>query len=303
MSQSVPPPDDAVAPDTRAVPADAVGPVASGTCADAPPVAPAPAPLKPVARPNLPRTGVDPREIARILARRDPEDSESARDFLRDAAAVAGDVTMPIARAQRRTPSPEDVTAPFPRRPRPAPDAAPPFQVAPAVPPTLRTLAPKEALTEPRPRVPRGFDRPSPTPALSAEEALAAARREESRKSVEAVALPAAPDGVPAPDVAAQALLTALLPDTDLWVPVVVSAAPRAHLERWMACRQALEREGDVARALLAASVVRALEERPRDVAFALVAGGVEELLVVLDIASSRMVAVFTEPARWGIEP
>jgi hypothetical protein len=285
VSQPVPPPAETVPTD-----ASAAEPTAAPTAA--------PTPLKPVARPNLPRTGIDPREIARILARRDPDDSEAARDFLREAAAAAGDVTMPIMRGAPRSSAPEDVTAPFPRRPRVAGDAEAPFQVAPAVPPTLRTLAPREARTEPKPRVPRGFDRPPPTPALSAEEALAAARRDETRR----VEPEASPEPGPALEAAVQSLLAVLLPDTDLWVPVVVPAVPRAHLERWLNRRHALERDGDVARALLAASVVHALEERPRDVVFAVVAGGVEELLVVLDLPARRTIAVFADPSRWEFE-
>ncbi len=288
VSQPVPPPAETVPPDASTAEAPAVTPAA-------------PTPLKPVARPNLPRTGIDPREIARILARRDPDDSEAARDFLREAAAAAGDVTMPIMRGAPRTSAPEDVTAPFPRRPRVPDDGEAPFQVAPAVPPTLRTLAPREARSEPKPRVPRGFDRPPPTPALSAEEALAAARREERRR-VEPDASPESSEPGPSLDASVQALLAVLLPDTDLWVPVVVPAVPRAHLERWLSRRHALERDGDVARALLAASVVHALEERPRDVVFAVVAGGVEELLVVLDLPARRTIAVFADPSCWEIE-
>ncbi len=123
---------------------------------------PIPGAVKPVVRPNLPRTGVDARELARVLARQqaqtgailpavdDPPPTRPRVDVARNVA----------------------VEAPAPPRAAASPVAAVP-DPAPAVPAALRAAAVEQARP---PRAPRGMELARAPRALSAMEALDAAR-------------------------------------------------------------------------------------------------------------------------------
>ena len=155
---------------------------------------PTPGAVKPVLRPNLPRTGVDARELARVLARQQlhtapllpPVEDPPGHDL---------PATQPAAPAavQPAAVQPAAVQPAAPRAAVPVARTAPAPVPSPAVPAALRA----DGDASPLPRAPRGMELARAPRALSAMEALDAARAAE-RATVPGANLTAPHTGGPA---------------------------------------------------------------------------------------------------------
>ena len=143
-------------------------------------------------------------------------------------------------------------------------------------------------------------------PALSAEQALEAARRVSAE--------PPAPAVTPAettvirrpvtsmdPQEAVQECFSAWLPEADAWVVEVLPASRRRDVSTWAGHRARACVTGDLPTALASTAMLELLERRPQDVAFARVASVVGEHLVVVDLAERRPVATLPTPLGWGL--
>jgi hypothetical protein len=145
-------------------------------------------------------------------------------------------------------------------------------------------------------------------PALSAAEALEAARRLVTEPPPSAAPSPATtvtPRPVPVSSVEPQEIVqdcfSSWLPEADAWVVEVLSASRRRDVSTWAGHRARACVTGDLPTALASTAVLDLLERRAQDVAFARVASVVGEHLVVVDLAERRPVATLPTPLGWGL--
>jgi hypothetical protein len=327
--------------------------------------------VAPVARRNLPRTGTDPRALAKLLERANgvaPEASALSEEVI-----VVEEEDMPQAAAR---PPAAPLSAPAPahvanvprvgpgapaavgrRAPRGLGAAPPPVALSaadalaaaraaesgraeapagtasaapPATPPAPVARAPLAAPSPrpaaaplrgaPRGKAPRGMGAAPAPRVLTAEEALAAARRAEASRSAFPSALAVEARGVversgqttrPRPRslptdgqallAAVQGLVEGLLPETDAWVANAVGADPRKDPGIWRANRSKACIQGDLGHGLACATVILALEAVPCGVVYAHVATSSGERLLVVDVLEGRPLATLRDPHAWGV--
>ncbi len=173
---------------------------------------------------------------------------------------------------------------------------------------TVRAPMPRSAPSARGGRAPRGLGMAPAVPALSAAEALEAARRLTAEPPPPAAPSPATtvtPRPVPVtslePQEIVQDCFSAWLPEADAWVVEVLPASRRRDLSTWAGHRARACVTGDLPTALASTAVLDLLERRAQDVAFARVASVVGEHLVVVDLAERRPVATLPSPLGWGL--
>lgn len=260
-------------------------------------------PLKPVARARPVQAGPDPRELAKILAK---------------AAVAKAKASAPPAAAAPPAAPPKKAAAPVPDAPRGA------F----AAPPPKRGVSAAEAMDAARAAEARAEEAKAAeakaagakAAGAKAAEAKAAEARAPEKSAAAALspapavgrpgdAKPAEPLRVPAPAAdrvadTVQRLIGATLPNAAIYVPAAIMADDRAMLRPlWKAHRARLLAEGDIERAISAASVISALQSRPAGalaVAHVVHDGG--EFLGWFDLAEGAPIAAFPGARAWGID-
>jgi hypothetical protein len=159
-----------------------------------------------------------------------------------------------------------------------------------------------------------------PPRALSAEEALAEARRAEARRTLSPALIGSEARHVlersaettrPRPRAlprdgqellqAVQCLVEGLLPETDAWVASAVAAERRKDAGTWRANRSKACITGDLGHGLACATVILALEAEPCGVVYAHVATSAGERLLVVDLLEERPLATLRDPHGWGV--
>lgn len=309
--------------------------------------------VRPVARKGLPRTGTDPRAIARLAAQADaarisleaqvprvvtPETPPAAP------ASASHDAAPPSSARPAATPEakpgrlPRGMGLPMPpptlsaaealEAARAAPPVAKhtPTSDPPANGPALAAAAPTRSPRRAPAAGPRGISVATPPRALSAAEAVEAARAAEAarvaapateralagvtdevRRALARAAEATTPHPLPAdlpPEellATVQALVDALVPDSDAWVVSVARADRRRDGGTWRAHRARATIVSDLGTALSAAIVLQAVETRARSLAYARVANAAGEQLLVVDVEAGRPLAVLANPLGWGV--